>query len=116
MNDVVLMNTKEFFFDSWEKSWLSLSDKEEIKETLKLAEGVEAENTLIKNENKKLNFQVGVLREERNLLVEELNQKKLLLLKLSNALIEERRQSEMKTTRPRNHSLSDRAGKSTLPK
>ena len=92
--------------------------KEEIKEALKLAEGVENENAAIKKENKQLNFQVNVLREERNLMVEELNQKKLLLMRVASALQEERKQAE--TSRVRSHSrrssITERMAKSTLPK
>jgi ribosomal protein S13 len=63
--------------------------KEEIKEALKIAKEIEVENETLKKENKDLLFRVNMLREEKNLLIGELNQKKLRLKALMVSIYED---------------------------
>ena len=46
---------------------------------MKLARDIEGENEILKKENRELLFKVNVLKEEKVLLVGELNQKKMKL-------------------------------------
>ena len=64
------------------------SIKEEIKEALNITKEIEEENEVLKKTNRKLKFKVDILREEKQLLVEELNQKKLLLFRVKKDYID----------------------------
>lgn len=63
--------------------------KQEIKEALKIAKEIEMENESFKKENKELAFKISMLKEEKNLLIGELNQKKMKLKSIMLSIYEE---------------------------